>query len=65
MSKKILTVDLTPRWTDILSLLLGFYDGKIVVKAKRAENREYAIKEFRRMAEAADAWNDHCKKAKR
>jgi hypothetical protein len=51
------TIDVTPTWTAILPILLEFL--------KTPQNRESAVQELRRMADAADKWNEHVKAGER
>lgn len=53
------TIDITPTWQGILPiLLLGLTDHAT------PESNRIANEELLRMAQAADAWNAHCKGAK-
>lgn len=55
MAEKIRTIDMTPTWEGILPVILyGLENGP-------AHNRDNLKEELRRMAEAADKWNAHCK----
>lgn len=53
----VTVIDLTPTWTDILPLMI------LSVKNTPIARGGDIIKEFERMAEAADKWNAHCKQA--
>lgn len=48
-------IDLTPTWEQILPALLA------VIKDGSAEGRKIAAEELRRMAQAADKWNEAAK----
>lgn len=50
------TIDLTPTWAEILPAILMLMDSP--------KTRKTAEAELRRMAEAADNWNAHCKEVK-
>lgn len=50
------TVDLTPTWSELVPLLAAMI--------QTPETRVTALEEMRRMAEAADRWNEHAKGVK-
>ncbi len=53
--QQVRRVDCTPTWVGILPVILNSYmNGP-------AHNRDNLETELRRMAEAADNWNTHCK----
>lgn len=59
-TKVVETIDLTPTWVQILPQWLFLYEQAILGKTKDNETiRKNAEIEFKRMAEAADRWNDH------
>jgi hypothetical protein len=63
MTNEIETIDCTPTWAEILPTWLMLYRQAITGDCTNPTLvRENAEKEFRRMAEAADKWNAHCKK---
>jgi hypothetical protein len=49
------TIDLTPTWRGLLRGLV------CVLQTGTPEGKRIAEEELRRMAEAADKWNAHCK----
>lgn len=51
-------VDLTPTWRGILPALI------MVLENGSNEGRDLAKDELRRMAHAADQWNEHCNATK-
>lgn len=59
------TIDVTPTWSALLPALLDVYancaNSKAEHKRLSAKNIEH---EFKRMAEAADNWNEYCKSKK-
>jgi hypothetical protein len=65
------TIDCTPTWESILPLMLDLYaqdknkiksSYKITEKTKQAiDNCNNLLIEFTKMAQAADAWNEHIK----
>lgn len=54
-------IDCTPTWEGLLPMMLHMCDPRNVQKDKREEVAANMRKEFLRMAQAADAWNAHCK----
>jgi len=48
-------IDITPKWSDVLPLMLE------MVRNGEYDAAKNAIGEFERMADAADKWNDSCK----
>ena len=50
------TLDLTPTWTEVLGLLLAVYE------TGKGDARTQALAELRRMAQAADSYNELIKK---
>lgn len=58
----ICTIDCTPTWEGLLPLLLTVYEQQTKKRGMAAQNAVTDIKtELRRMAQAADRWNAHCK----
>ena len=60
------TVDCTPTWCMLLPAILDVY--ATLQSKKRLTDSDYSKhsmlrNEFKRMAEAADKWNEHCKKS--
>ncbi|QXV74029.1 hypothetical protein [Rhizobium phage RHEph12] len=53
--KLVKTIDMTPKWVDILPVMLEAYESGSTVA------REAMREEFKRMAAAADEWNAHVK----
>lgn len=49
-------IDLTPTWSGIVEVLLEL--NRVPAK------REFVREEFKKMAAAADKWNEHCKQLK-
>jgi hypothetical protein len=50
------TVDITPTWSGLVTLLVY-----VIENSETKEGRDNALAELRRMAEAADQWNAHCR----
>jgi len=50
------SVDVTPTWEGIFPVLLEFYQ-------RGGDDRLFVVKQFQRMAQAADMWNAHVKTA--
>lgn len=59
MKLQMQTIDITPTWAGITTLILAN------IESGSAQGRKIAIEELQRMAEAADKWNAHCKEQKR
>lgn len=56
VKRQIGTIDITPTWRGVLPILIeGLTNGN-------ARGVQIATEELRKMAEAADMWNAHCKK---
>lgn len=53
------TIDMTPTWRGLLPLMLELWQTK---KVRNADDLQLLKKEFAKMAEAADKWNEHCRR---
>ncbi len=69
------TIDCTPTWQSLLPMMLEVFAQKRAKTFKMSllpsntqieagETCNNLFKEFKRMAEAADKWNSHCKDTK-
>ena len=55
-------IDLTPTWAQILPTWLMMYRQAVLGDCTNPDLvKANAVKEFERMADAADKWNAHCK----
>jgi len=50
------TVDITPTWAGLVTFLVH-----VIENSETRTGRDNAVAELRRMAEAADQWNAHCR----
>ena len=59
---KVETIELTPSWQDILPTWLMMFEQAILGNCTNPDLiRANAKQELRRMAQAADKWNAHCR----
>jgi hypothetical protein len=50
------TIDVTPTWSGLVTFLVY-----VIENSETKQGRDNALAELRRMAEAADQWNAHCR----
>ncbi len=58
------TIDCTPTWEALLTSMLTAtcrLSNKRTLHADEFESQRFLISEFKKMAQAADKWNAHCK----
>lgn len=53
MNDEIKTINLTPKWTHLLEILI------LILQEGTDEGKKVAASELRRMAKAADLWNEY------